>query len=130
MHWRGLLASIVLFSCAAAEQPVETAHMEVAVYEDALEIAAEQGRRIYLVFRSEGCVWCGRQEEEMLKPKSIEAMDGLIVCAVDFEERRDLADRFGVRLLPSHRLLNSEGKTIRSFSGFMDSNGIARFLSR
>jgi thioredoxin-related protein len=130
MHWRGLLASIVFFSCAAAEQPIETAHLEVAAYEDALEIAASQNRRIYLVFRSEGCVWCRRQEEEMTKPQSIEAMDGLIVCAVDLEERRDLADRFGVRLFPSHRLLNSEGKAIRSFSGYMDSKGMAKFLAR
>lgn len=129
MFWKTALASLLLFSFASAQEPVETTHLEVPVYEDAVKIAEEQGRRLYVVFKGKGCSWCERQAAETLRPESIEAMDGLVVCVVDIQERKDIRSKYGVKTVPAHRLLDPEGRLVRSASGYMDYSRLARFLS-
>lgn len=111
-------------------EPVEVAHLEVPVYEDAVTMAREQDKTLYILFKGEGCSWCELQAAEMLKPESTEAMDGLVVCVVDIQERKDLRAKYGVRAVPAHRLLDAQGKVVRSASGYLDSSRLGRFLSR
>lgn len=129
MFWKTALAFIFLSSHAFSQEPVETAHLEISVYEDAVEIAKEQESRLYLVFKGEGCSWCERQAAEMLKPESIMAMAGLVVCVVDIQERKDLRSKYGVRVVPAHRLLEPRGEIVRSAAGYLNSSGVERFLA-
>lgn len=126
------LFAFLLVACSSlyAQPPLEAIYLEVSVYEDAVKIAQEQRRSIYLVFRGEGCVWCERQEGEMSNPSSTEAMDGLVVCVVDIAERKDLRLKYGVRMIPAHRLLDPDGTVVRSAVGYLDASRFGRFLAR
>ena len=119
------LASFVAF----AENTPDAVHLEVSNHEEALILAREENRRVYLIFKSESCYWCERQLVEMKKPKYARAMDGIVVCFIDTVDRRDLADRYRVSLVPSHRFLDSKGKVLKSSTGFMDSTKAERFLT-
>ena len=109
---------------------VETIHLEVSNYKEVLAVAQQDDRRIYLVFKMVDCVWCEKQSSEMAKPEYARAMDGMIVCVVDVAERKDLASRYRVSLVPSHRVLDKKGNALRSSTGYMDSDKASRFLAR
>jgi len=115
--------------CALSEDAVETIHLEVSSYEEALAVAQQDDRRIYLVFKGDNCGWCDRQSHEMAKPEYARAMDGMIVCVVDIAERKDLAARYRVSLIPSHRVLDTKGNVLRSSTGYMDWVKVSRFLA-
>jgi thioredoxin-related protein len=119
------LASIVAF----AEDAVDAVHPEVSDHEEALALARGEDRRVYLIFKSDSCHWCERQSVEMKSPAYARAMDGMVVCVIDIVERRDLADRYRVSSVPSHRFLDSEGRVLKSSTGFMDSVKAGRFLA-
>lgn len=119
------LASIVAF----AEDAVDAVHPEVSDHEEALALARGEDRRVYLIFKGDSCHWCERQSVEMKSPAYARAMDGMVVCVIDIVERRDLADRYRVSSVPSHRFLDSEGRVLKSSTGFMDSVKAGRFLA-
>jgi thioredoxin-related protein len=119
------LASIVAF----AEDAVDAVHLEVSDHEEALALARGEDRRVYLIFKGDSCHWCERQSVEMKSPAYARAMDGMVVCVIDIVERRDLADRYRVSSVPSHRFLDSEGRVLKSSTGFMDSVKAGRFLA-
>lgn len=129
MFWKFVPFFFLIVVPVTGQEPKETAHLEVSSYEDALSVAKENGRQVYLIFKGEGCVWCERQAEEILKPESNEAMNGLVVCTVDIHKRKDLRSKYMVKVVPSHRLLDSEGGVIRSASGYLNSSGLEEFLA-
>jgi thioredoxin-related protein len=125
----GLALFLSLFGlCVFSEDAVETVHLEVSNYEEALAVARDEGRRVYLLFKGENCHWCDKQSLEMEKPEYARAMDGLVFCVVDVAERRDIAARYRVSLVPSHRVIDAEGNVLRSSTGYMDAAKASLFL--
>jgi thioredoxin-related protein len=51
------------------------------------------------------------------------------VCFVDIKERKDLRSKYGIRMIPAHRLLDSDGRVVRSAAGYLDSSGFVRVLA-
>lgn len=131
MLWRSSAAFLVLVALASASEPADRpSRIEVSSYEGALEHAREIDSRVYLLFKGVSCVWCERQAQEMTKPESMDATEGLVVCVVDVSERKDLARKYGVTTIPAHRLLESDGSAVRGAAGYMKSEGLKEFLGR
>lgn len=125
------VASAFLLSLLClAEEPKNVEVTYVYSMEDAVQLAKDEGRPIYVVFKGKNCVWCERQFQEMVNPEAIGAMLGFVVFIADASENKELARRYGVRSIPDHRILDSEGKSIKSSVGYMDSKQMADFLAR
>lgn len=97
-------------------------------YEDALAVSRSEGRPIYIVFKGEGCGWCDLQSRDMLKPEVIELMDGFVFCEVDVEFRRDLSKKYGVRKIPAHRIVDSNGNILKSKDGYLKPGQISSLI--
>lgn len=113
---------------AHAEKPKEAAHLVASSYDEAMEIAEKQDRNVYLLFKGNPCVWCERQAVELKDPDVVEAMDGMVFYVVDAYARKDLRNKYGVTSVPSHRLLDPKGETLKSHVGFMDAKMLVEFL--
>lgn len=123
--------AIILGACsivAHAEKPKEAVYIEASSYDEALELAAAEDRRLYLLFKGNPCSWCDKQMEEFKDRKVIEAMDGMVFHLVDAFSRRDLAKKYGVSSVPSHRIVNPKGEIVRSHMGYMDADMLSKFL--
>lgn len=123
--------AIILGACsiaAQAENPKEAVHIEASSYEEALELAKSEERRLYLLFKGNPCVWCDKQMEEFKDRRVAEAMDGMVFYVVDAFARRDLAKKYGVTSVPSHRILDHDGEIIKLHMGYMDAKMLSKFL--
>ena len=131
-HWmilKFMLAMILTFPfflCLSARG--ENGHVEVENYEDAIDLAVKDSRRVYLVFKGQSCPWCDTQAETLSTPEAAAAMGRVVLCFIDAGKRRDLVRKYGVTAVPDHHLLDSEGNSIRSSVGYKDVGGVGKFL--
>lgn len=127
---KGLFAFVVcaLGFSSHAEDPKDAVHLEAASYEEAIQIAQKQERNLYLIFKGKWCSWCEKQDETLKDEKISRSMNGMVFYVVDLGSRRDLAKKYGVTSVPSHRFLAPDGKVIKSHVGYMDVDGVVDFL--
>jgi thioredoxin-related protein len=104
--------------------------MEVLSYEDALDDAAARGRKVFVLFTGEGCVWCERQKAELFKDSVISALSDYSVAYVDVASDREIAAKYGVRAIPVLVVLDADGKNARKSVGYKDEAALLGFLGR
>lgn len=132
MSWRSLIAVLgALFPLVSfAGEPKDHGVAYVYSMEDAMQLSKDEDRLVYVVFKGRSCPWCDRQSEEMSKPEVVKSMRGLVVFLADVSENRELARKYGVSSVPAHRLIDSDGKVIKSSFGYMDASEMEDFLAR
>lgn len=113
---------------AQAERPKEAFYFEASSYEEAMDLAGKEDRRVYLLFKGSPCSWCDRQMVEIKDRVVAESMDGTVFCVVDAYERRDLCKMYGVGAVPAHRVTDPKGSTLKAHTGFMEAKKLASFI--
>lgn len=113
-----------LFSFFVILSFLTAARIDTDSYEDSLAVSASDGRLIYIVFKSEECVWCDLQSDDMSRPEVIELMDGFVFCEVDVALRRNLSKKYGVKKIPAHRILDSNGNVLKFKDGYLNPDQI------
>jgi thiol:disulfide interchange protein len=92
---------------------------EVKTYQDALQIAKLQNKKIYLYFTASWCTWCKKFEAEVLSSDKVQKeLDNYIFYKVDVDKEKNITSKYGVSSVPAHRIINSEEKTIKSGRGY------------
>ena len=93
-------------------------------YEEALQIAKKENKKILLYFTASWCPPCQKMKRETLKNEEVKK--ALSKFVVFYAEESDLSSKFGVRAIPTFKIINPEEKVEKTATGFMD---VSKFLS-
>jgi thioredoxin-like negative regulator of GroEL len=102
----------------AAAQGVDFRDMTI---DEALELAAEEQRRVFVKFDAEWCTYCRTLDEEVLSTPEGGALTADVVAVrVDFdaEENRRFVERYVVLGLPTSLVLASDGTQVARIQGY------------
>lgn len=90
-------------------------------YESAVSLARQEGSEVLLVFGARWCVWCQKFARDVMPNQRIASRlseKRATVVRVDVDNRNDLAERYGVKSLPTMVLLDHQGREVKRMSGF------------
>jgi thioredoxin-related protein len=110
--------------------PPAVRSMEVLSYKDAVADAKAHGRKVFVLFTGDGCVWCERQKAEFFKDSVASALSDYSVAYVDVAYDRELAAKYGVRAIPVLVVLDADGKNAKKSVGYKDETALLGFLGR
>ena len=129
MYSKILLLFFVCFAlCARAKaDPSKAILLEVLSYEDALILAKNNNKNIYVLFTGESCSWCQKQKEVLLDPKVVDRLKNYVVAFVDIE-RKDLTKKFKVRSIPDHFILTKDEMIIKNKTGYQDKKSFLNMI--
>ena len=89
-------------------------------YKAVLEVAKDMDTKVILYFTDEDCIWCAKFVET-LADKSVEPnLADYLLLELDITENRQLANKFGIRLVPSCVMINGDEKIISKVTGYQD----------
>lgn len=102
----GLLNQVSLFS---AERGIWQAD-----YAEAEALARQTDRPLLIHFHASWCGPCRGMESSVLNTADLQRAvgDRLVAVKVDIDQRSDLADRFGIKMLPSDCIVAPDGKVL------------------
>ncbi len=128
MRLKLLLASLALLISLPASftQPVRW-----VTYGEALNLAAKDGKPVYIYFFSNECPYCGMMENTLSNQSVIEVLNTHFVATrVNVAERPDLASRYSVPGTPFHVFLYPNGSLIGRVAGYRDPESFLAILQR
>ena len=114
------LLAFAFFSSVA-----ESAELSLHSYDDAVAIAKEQGKMVYVLFGGDHCPWCHKQKDVLLKDDVVDALSDYIVCHVDTSTEREVSSKYRIRTIPVSMILDSNERVVKKNVGYMDE---AKFL--
>lgn len=95
-------------------------------FEEALQMSELHKVPVLLYFWRPGCPWCDRMKETFADDEVNTRLDDFIRYPVNTNSERELAQKYGIKGLPSLRLVDETGNTTKEGSGFMEPQ---KFLS-
>ena len=122
-----VLSGIACVECAASE-PVKALSLEIHSYEDAMKLAKDLSSHVYVLFTSGRCVWCEKQKSVMVDPKVVDGLKSFVVVYADVSENKELTKRHGVRMVPTHLIVDEDGDPIKKFSGYQSADDFLKWL--
>lgn len=123
-----ILAGAASVKCAAGE-PVKAISLEIHSYEDAFELAKDSGSYVYILFVGDRCTWCDRQKTVMIDPKVVDGLKSFVVVYANVSKDKDLAKRHGIRMVPTHLIIDENGEPIKKFAGYQNVDDLLRWLN-
>lgn len=115
-----LALSIFLFSSSVHS-------MEILSYDDAMKVAGEKNKPVYVLFTGDYCSWCMKQKD-VLESKVVEdSLRDYVVCYVNSKD--EVAKKHRIKAIPVSMVLDSEGRVLRKNVGFMDEKDFLAWLN-
>ena len=98
-------------------------------YDDAVKIAQEQNKRIYMFIVSEDCRWCKKFERTTLEnEKLLQRLSKQYVLLHLSRDLDDIPSKFKTTPVPRHYFLSSDGEVIFPVVGYRDVETFNNFL--
>jgi|AACY02.5.fsa_nt_gi Thioredoxin-related protein len=96
-------------------------------YREAQTLAKEEGKKVYLYFRSERCTYCRQMEQETLNAPEVARFlnQNFVSARIDSDRRPKIAAKYRVVGLPTSYFLSNDGRRIGGIPGFQQPD---RFL--
>lgn len=88
--------------------------------------AKELDKNILVVFETEWCTTC-----KVFKKESVfenEEIEDYVLCFLDIEKDKEIADLYMVKSLPYYLIVDSEGNVIKKGSGYKSKKTFLRWL--
>lgn len=123
-----ILTGVAGVKCVAGE-PVKALSLEIHSYEDAIELAKGSDSYIYVLFVGDRCSWCDRQKTVMIDPKVVDGLKSFVVVYVNVSKEKDLAKKHGIRMVPTHLIIDEDGDPIKKFAGYQTADDLLRWLN-
>ena len=84
---------------------------------EAKNAAKELNKDILLIFETEWCSTCKTFKKESVFDND-ESIDDYILCFLDIEKDKEIADKYMVKSLPYYLIVDSEGNVKKKGSGY------------
>ena len=99
-------------------------------YDEAIELAKESNKKIFLLFYGEFCGPCNSIKEELMKPEVLKVLDSYVVCYVDLVKEKELRQTYKVRSVPTFFIIDKDEKIIKKESGYKSSDYLINWLTK
>lgn len=101
-------------------------HFETAQHE-----ASQNNKPLFVFLTAPGCTYCELLKREALQQQWIidDLNNNFVAVQVNGRERKDIADRFGVRMFPMLLVMNSNGEVVEQWSGFNGTSDFANHIA-
>ncbi len=112
-------------SSSAADSPVPAddsgAAIQWVAYDDAVDAARQQDKKVYLYFHADRCSYCQVMDSKTLASEQVIARlnDDFIPVRIKMEDQPKVAEQFNVRGVPSSWFLEKSGQRIGSKPGYL-----------
>ena len=116
------------FSFASFAYVAECSELSFYSYEDAMQVAKEQNKNVYVLFGGEHCPWCHKQKDVLLKDSVTKSLSDYVVCYVDTSEEREISTKYRIRTIPVSIIVDSEDGVIKKNVGYMDEPKFLKWL--
>lgn len=126
-----LLLAISVAAVAVAEESKETPDSITWLgYHEALGLARDLDKPIYLHFTAKWCKWCVKmQTETYTDPRVVSYMsENFFTVMIDTEKDPSLARKYQAKSLPTLWFLDSQGKGLTAIEGYMGADKLLRVL--
>lgn len=90
----------------------------------ALQLSKDTDQKVLLIFSASWCAFCQQLKTDL---PTFNNLEDKIICILDTDSNKKLSKKFKVKTLPSSFLLNKNGETIGSHSGY-DFNSYNKWL--
>ena len=112
-----------------SESETEDAPVWLNSPEQALAQAKTEYKPVFLLFGSEGCAWCERTRNEVLKDSQIDSQLRRFVCVrIDIERAPGIAAQYIVQGVPAFRILSAEGRYLTGADGYLTAPELLKLL--
>jgi thiol-disulfide isomerase/thioredoxin len=96
-------------------------------YTEAMDLGKKNNKKILVMFGAEWCSWCKRMQKETLSNTEVkQKLDGFVLCYVDCDKQRNLADKHKIAGVPAYLIVSPQGTTAKTGSGY---RSVPEFLS-
>ena len=118
-----VLLLAILLSCGGEEA------VGVAELDAALQRAEREGKLVLLDFYGDRCPPCARMKKETWPaPEVREQLLRFVFLEIDTSRSKELVQRFGVRVIPTIIVLDTDGRVRESLMGFRSAAQMAEVL--
>jgi|JFJP01.1.fsa_nt_gi thioredoxin 1 len=99
-------------------------------YDDGMRLAVNQGKKIFLHFRTDWCKYCGQMDRETFgNPAVVKFLSKHFVAVkVDGDREKAVGKDYKVTGYPDNRFLDSKGKEVHRLPGFVEPEAFLFFL--
>ena len=123
-----LLLGLALFFVCSTVAANEVLLLEYVSYEDSLKLAKEQNKKVFVLFTADYCSWCEKQKEVLQEGKVLIKLKSYVICFVDTQKRKDLAEKFKVKTIPNYFILDQKGEVLKKHVGYKNAKDFSDWL--
>jgi thioredoxin-related protein len=114
------------------EQPAPVKQLIAASYQEALEMSAEKGMPILIIFHGSKCSYCDKMKREVLPNEQVKMMmKNYIYLSISTDQRagQRIASKYGLRYIPAFAITNSKENKLKFEEKYMDADQLIRWLN-
>lgn len=123
-----LAFGLVPIFAEARDEIKQVLKLEYLSYEDSLVLAKDQNKKVFVFFTGEYCGWCLKQKEVLMDQEVLSNLKDHVVCFVDLLERKDLAKKYNVKVVPSYFVIDTDEKVLQKHTGFKDAKDFINWI--
>lgn len=115
------------------EQPKEQVSLDHAKsFAEALKMAKEHNRNIFLFFTADWCGYCRQMKNETLADNDVKQKlaTEYVVFYVDTDRIRNLTRKFKISGIPVSMIIDTDEKVVGRIAGFVNKNEFISFLNK
>lgn len=97
---------------------------------EAMEIATEQNKDIFLVFTKDSCQWCDKLDKETLNDERVMSRldKEYVTTIIDIDEQPEIARSFNAVATPVMLFLDNNGTEKQRLNGFYSPNELLEYM--
>ncbi len=100
-------------------EPQEPTDKNPESYEEALKMAKEQNKKIFLFFSTETCHWCVKMKENTLSDDDIKSiLSEYVVYYADASKEIELRRKYNVSGIPNYFIVDKNEKIVKHGIGY------------
>ncbi|MCP4593345.1 MAG: thioredoxin fold domain-containing protein [bacterium] len=110
-------------------RPVEVPSGWLTDLDEALRLAADSERHVFVNFSADWCPPCREMKRNVFSDARVrEALAGFVSVHIDTDVQAQVARRFGVAGLPTMMVMDADRRIITRFDGALTVEGFLQFL--
>jgi thiol:disulfide interchange protein len=103
----------------AAQPEVPALPSKPASYENAMQLSKTHKKPVLLFFTADWCSYCQKMKSQTFSDAQVKkAMDNVIYYEVNVDKERAIAQKWGVRSMPTYKIVDGSEKVLAADSGF------------